>query len=406
MAGWQRNLYVLWFSNFVLVAGFSLVMPFLPLYIEQMNVNDPAAVTFWTGLVFSANFFTAAIFSPVWGAMADRTGRRKMMIRSALGMAVIVGAMGLAVTVEQLFVLRLLQGVVAGFVPASVAFMSATAPKDRVGRVLGIMQTGIVAGSIIGPLLGGFLAHLMGYRHIFFVTGSALALAGLAVLLFVQEDFKPVASTGRRSFLQDLGVAFQYRTILAMLLVTFLINAGNMAVEPVLTFYLKWLKTPEAFLELAAGLVFSVTGVANALTAPFIGGLADRWGYKRVLLYSFMGMALLYLAQGLVNTPYELLAVRFFMGFFLSGLFPAANGLIAQVTPDEVKGRAFGLVTSANFAGNTVGPLLGGSVAAAWGIRSVFFVTAAILFFNLLWLWRHVPDEEEAGRKEPAEALG
>ncbi len=192
MEQWKRNLYILWGASFLLMAAMTSIMPFLPLHIEQnMGITSKEEAAKWAGIIFSANFFTAFLVSPFWGKVADRRGRKPMLLRAGFGMAIVISLMGLATNVYQLLALRLLNGLIAGFNPAATALVATNTPKEKVGYSLGVLQSGVVAGSIIGPLLGGFLADYVGFRAIFVYTGVLILLAALIVLIFVKEDFKP-----------------------------------------------------------------------------------------------------------------------------------------------------------------------------------------------------------------------
>lgn len=393
MEAWRRNLYVLWISNFTVQAGFSLVIPFLPYYVAQLGGGDEAKVQLWSGLIFAANFVTMTIFSPIWGAVSDRTGRRPQMLRSGYGMAGAVALMGLATSVWQLLGLRLAQGVFSGFIPAATAFTAANTPPQYTGYALGFLQTGGSAGNILGPLLGGVLARALGsYRPIFFLTGAACVLAATLVLLFVREEFSPPpGGPGRQGYLADLREVAGNQVLLGMAVVYFFNFFAIMTVEPVLTLFLRKLDTPAQWVDLAAGAIFSASGAAQVLTAPYLGRHGDRLGHRRILLVCLSLSALFYLLQSLVTAAWHLLLLRFLVGACLGGIFPSASALVARSAGKALQGRAFGLTNMAVFIGMVLGPLVGGGVAATLGQRAVFPVTALAILVNLVWVYRMVP---------------
>lgn len=397
MQPWRRNLYVLWLATFTVAAGFSLVIPFLPLYIQELGVHDPAQVQIWAGAVYAANFATMVVFAPLWGAVADRTGRKLQMLRSGYGMAVAILLMGLAGNVWHFFGLRLLQGVFSGFIPAAVAFAAANTPQAYTGYALGILQTGSGAGNIIGPLIGGILARVIGsYRPIFFLTAAACVTAGLAVHLLIREEFRPAPRRERSTLLADLRAVAGNRVLMAMNLVYFLTFFGILTVEPVLSLFLKTLRTPEEWVDVAAGAVFSATGFATVLFAPVLGRLGDRVGHRRVLLAALVAAVAIYALQSLVTTAWHLLLLRFLLGAAVGGVQPAASALVSRAAGPEFQGRAFGVVNSAVFLGNTVGPLTGGVVAGYLGQRAVFWVTAVAMGLSALWVRRAIPADPAA----------
>lgn len=190
---WKRNLAVAWLGCFLTGAAFSLVMPFLPLYVEQLGVTGHSALNMWSGLVFSITFLFSAIASPFWGGLADRKGRKIMLLRSALGMAMIMALMGVAQNVWQFLILRALLGLLGGFIPNANALIATQIPRHKSGWALGTLSTGGVSGALLGPLAGGLLADSYGLRPVFFITASVLFLCFVVTLLCIRENFTPVA---------------------------------------------------------------------------------------------------------------------------------------------------------------------------------------------------------------------
>jgi len=391
MERWRRDLYVLWACSFIVQGGFSLIMPFLPLYLEELHVRG-SAVQMWSGLIFSANFVVMAIVSPIWGALSDKVGRKPMMLRSAFGMGIVVWFMGLVVSPWQLLGLRLFQGVASGFYPAAVAYIASVSPREHAGYALGMLATGQVAGTIMGPLAGGVLAKVMGYRPIFFVTSLSCLISGLIVMLTIRERFTPIVRPKSTGLKGEIALIRQHPVVLGVAMLLFLNMVSILTAEPVLTLYLRTLKAPQEWVSLLSGLVFSITGVATLMVAPRMGRLSDRIGSRKVLTVCLSGAALMYVLQGFAASAWQMVAMRFVLGLFTGGLMPAANGLLARSVPREIQGRIFGLTSSAIFLGNTVGPILGGGIAAWFGMRSVFPVTGVLLLVTLAWVRTGVRD--------------
>lgn len=391
MERWRRDLYILWACAFIVQAGFSLIMPFLPLYLEQLHVQG-AAVQMWSGVIFSANFIVMAVVSPIWGALSDKVGRKPMMLRSAFGMGVVVWLMGLVTSPWQLLGLRLLQGVASGFIPATVAYIASVAPRERSGYAIGLLTTGQVAGNIMGPLVGGVLAKTMGYRPIFFVTSLSCLISGLIVFLMIKESFTSVARPKGAGLKSAVALVKQYPVVIGVSVLLFLNMVSILTAEPVLTLYLRTLRAPQEWVQLLSGLVFSITGVATLLVASQVGRLSDRIGSRLVLSVCLSGASVMYVLQGFATSAWQMVVMRFVLGLFTGGLMPAANGLLARSVPREIQGRIFGLTSSAIFLGNTVGPLLGGAIAASFGMRTVFPVTGALLLVTLGWVLTGVRD--------------
>lgn len=396
---WQRTLWIIWLAMFIMNAGFSLIMPFLPLYVKTMGITDPRSVEIWSGIIFSANFITAAISLPFWGRLADRFGRRMMMIRASVGLGIVVGLMGFAHHPWQLLVLRLLQGCTVGFMPAAIAYMTSITPKERTGYMLSLLQTSQTVGTIFGPLLGGILAHLMGYGKVFFATGISCFLAGLVAFLFVKEEISPAAKAESQQHKQegslatDLRVVATNATLLAALLVVLVQQASVQTSEPIITLFLGTLHVPDHLLELLGGLVFSIVGVTDVMASPFLGRRGDTLGYRKVLIISLAGVGVAYTLQGVAQTWAQLLILRALQGCFVGGVLASANALIALSTARSFQGRAFGLASSGMMVGNFIGPLMGSALAATLSLRAVFPITGLLCFANLLWVLRAVPPD-------------
>ncbi|MGE5672765.1 MAG: MFS transporter [Mycobacterium leprae] len=398
---WQRNLWLVWIALFVVNVGFSLIMPFLPLYIQSMGLTGPH-VELWTGLIFSANFITAAFFLPYWGGVADRFGRRLMMIRAGVGMSIVISLMGFTHAPWQMLVLRLLQGTTVGFLPASIAYMTSIVPKDRTGYTLGILQTAITGGTILGPFVGGVLATAMGYRPIFFLNGFACLLAAAIAFVFLKEDVKPVArQEKKRPMSEDFRMVAANPTLLAMMVVVMVQQFSVMNAEPIIPLFLQTLAAPASVLSFLSGTIFSVVGVADVLASPFLGRRGDRYGYKKVLMICLGGVAISYFLQGLSITWWHLLITRFLQGCFVGGIMASANSLISLTADAKDQGRTFGVSSSFQQVGNFLGPLAGSAIAAGYSYRAVFPFTAVLILANLVWVWRLVPERRGVDEVQP-----
>jgi len=384
---WQKNLIVLWVAMFLVQGAMSLIMPFLPFYIEKdMGITDVKQVTFWAGLIFGANFLAAAFFAPMWGRLADKHGRKIMVLRSGFGMAIIISAMGLATNVYQLLFLRFLNGTISGFIPASIALTATNTPKDKSGYALGTLQASGVAGGIIGPFIGGALAKIIGYREIFFITGFSLFVAALAVLLFVKEEFKkPLEEKIKGNMRTDMKTILKTQPLATLFIVAFLIQFAMFSITPILPMFIKSITSPlnAAFF---AGLISSVTGFANMLSSPRLGKLGDKYGSEKVLFYSTLLAGLLFIPQALSTSIWVLMFWRFLLGLTIGGMLPSVQNLIRHFAPRGKESSTYGLNTSAQFIGNLLGPISGGFLAGFIGLNGVLLMTGTLLIITSLWV--------------------
>lgn len=191
MSRWKQNMYVCLFGSFASSAALSLVLPFLPLYIEQLGIHDISGIEQWSGAAFGATFLMSAIIAPFWGKLADQHGRKLMLIRASSGMTIILTMMGFVHNVYELTALRHLMGAISGYYPSAVALVATQTPKENSGGAMGMLSTGYVSGSLLGPLIGGWLAELVGLRHVFYFTGQFMFLCFLVSTIFVREQFSP-----------------------------------------------------------------------------------------------------------------------------------------------------------------------------------------------------------------------
>jgi len=383
------NLAVLWFGQFLVMSGMTMIIPFISLYVqEELGVTDPNQVAWWANAIFAANFVTSFFAQPLWGGLADRYGRKIMLLRSGFGMAIVMTLMGFATSVWQLLLLRVLNGLIAGFVPAATALMSASAPKERMGFAMGTMQSGAVAGTILGPLIGGVLAEWVGYRPIFYITGALLFVASLLAWAVVKESFVPASS--RSGANESLASGFRRLVkapqIPALFAVTVGIQISLLSSLLLIPLFVQELHGPE-MLAFYAGFVGSVTGLANMAASPILGRVADRIGYEKVLTVCLVGAALSFIPQALVDNVWQLVASRFLLGAFMGGMLPSVNALLRAYTPDGMESRAYGFNSSFLSLGNILGPMTGGALAGWVGIRGIFVFACGMLLLNAAWVW-------------------
>lgn len=378
-AYWKRNLAIAVFGSFSTLVSLSMLLPFLPLYVEQLGVSSPASIVQWSGIAFGATFLGTALTAPLWGHLADRYGRKPMLVRAAFGMAVMMSLIGMAHSVMELVLLRLLAGLVGGYASAATVMVGTQAPRDRSGWALGVLSVGALSGSLVGPLVGGFLPDLVGIRGTFFVGGGVIALAALITLFFVREDFNRALDTRAPSHEQaSAGIA--HKPLMFTLLVTaMMVLLANMSIEPIITVYIGQLGVPHDHLARFAGIVMATSAFGSMLTSARLGAFADRVGSDRVIIGCLLVTALVMLPQAFVTQWWQLAVLRGLMGMSMAGLLPAVAKGVRALVEDHKTGKTLGYLQSSQFAGQVAGPLIGGQIGAWVGLREVFFVTAALL---------------------------
>ncbi|CAJ0993457.1 multidrug efflux MFS transporter MdtG [Sodalis praecaptivus] len=387
LINWKRNLFVTWIGCFLTCAAFSLVMPFLPLYVELLGVSSPEKLNLWSGAVFSITFLFSAIASPIWGGLADRKGRKVMLLRSALSMAIVMTLMGLAQNVWQFLILRALLGLLGGFVPNANALIATQVPRNKSGWALGTLSTGAVSGALIGPLIGGLLANLYGLRLVFFITALVLFICFITIVLFVQERFTPVHKKDMLSGRQVLASLKNPRLVLSLFVTTLIIQVTTASIAPILTLYVRELAGHSQNLAFISGMIAAVPGMAALLSAPRLGKLGDRVGPERILISMMALSVLLLIPMSFVQSPWQLGVLRFLLGATDGALLPAVQTLLIYNSSSQVAGRIFSYNQSFRDVSNVSGPLLGAFISASYGFRAMFFVTALVVMVNVVYSW-------------------
>jgi DHA1 family multidrug resistance protein-like MFS transporter len=395
---WKRTLWFMVFVQFVMSASQTITSPILPLFLPELGVTTPSSVEFWSGVLTSLNFLVAVFVSPLWGSMADRYGRKMMVLRSSLASCLFMAAMGFSQELWQLVVLRALMGAFSGFSAAAIALVATQVPGQRLGYALGWLSTGQLVGGLIGPLAGGLIADYSGsYRIVFFCTSITAALAVTIAWLGVTERFSRKPAQGKGSAFAGFAVVLRTPSLLPLFLVLLMAQFGVRAVQPVVTPFVQDLVGSVPSLATLAGFAFSVTGIADVLVSPFLGKRSDSIGYRRVLLISLFGAMAASVPQAFVDGYWQFVALRFALGMFVGGILPTANALVGRLVAPSHRGLAYGVTASATFLGSFLGPFTGGSVAAAFGIHWVFLVTGALFLANFLWVFRVVPEVDPDG---------
>lgn len=376
---WQRNLTVCAFGAFTTIVAMTLLLPFLPLYVEHLGVSDPAAVVQWSGIAYGATFLSAALTAPLWGRLGDRYGRKLMLIRASLGMAIAMSLIGLAENVWQLVLLRLLAGLLGGYASGATILVATQTPKERSGWALGVLASGIMAGSLAGPLIGGLLPPLMGIRNTFFAAGGVIFVTFLATLFLLKEAPRTPRTAAQNSAANASvwGQLDARKPVVAMFVIAGVLMFCTMSIEPIITVYLMQLQAEH--LTLMAGLVMSATALGSILSASRLGKLADRVGHWPVVAACLALAALLLIPQALVTDAWQLVVLRFAMGLALGGLLPCIASIIRHSVPQAIAGRMLGYSTSSQYIGQVLGPVVGGFVGGHLGMRWVFIATAVLM---------------------------
>lgn len=399
MEKWKRNLFILYAGQFLAMASTSCVAPFLPLYLQEMGLTDPGQVRLWTGIIYGSNLLTAFLFAPIWGRLADRYGRRPMLIRSGIGMAITITLMSFAAAPVHLLLLRLVNGVVSGFSPSAIALVATTTPKEHSGYALGVLHSGAVAGTMIGPLLGGIMADRFGFSAVFLYLGISIFIASLIVIFWVKESFEKKEVKTRTPFFQDFRTIVGRKPVSSLLVSAAAIRMAMVGTLPFIPLYVQQLAPGANNLVLLAGITTAAMGVGNMITAPQLGKLGDRFGSRYVLVGAASGAVLFLIPQAFVQELWQLIALRALTGACLGGMMPSVNALMRHYAPPGMESSAYGYLNCALFLGGMVGSVGMGAVSSQFGLPMIFVGSALLLLMNNVWM-KYTVLKQETNRME------
>ena len=378
---WRKTLFAIFVAELLAIAGFSVSMPLIPFYLQELGIDDADSLKVWVGAINALGALALAGMAPIWGRLADHYGRRIMLLRAMFGGGLFLGLMGLVSHPWQMLVLRTVQGALTGTVTAATVMVASITPKEKIGYGLGVMQTAIFAGSSFGPLVGGVVADYFGIRAAFFVTALLLFAAGFILVKFTEERFTPQKPTGSflKIILPDFRVVLHNRILILLFFIVFTVYVSYSIIGPILPLYIQTL-TPDADrVGMVTGLIFGLGALSAALSSALLGRISYRIGYRTVLLICIIGAMLLYIPQAFVTKPWQLLLLRIIIGVFIGGTMPSANSLIATRAERQQQGQVYGLSSSVSSSGMALGPVIAAAVSIVWGYPAVFLTTSCVL---------------------------
>ncbi|MCE9595206.1 MAG: MFS transporter [Planctomycetes bacterium] len=394
MEAWRRTQRAVWLANLVTAAGMMSFLPFFPSHLQALGLEGRAEIATWAGILYGAAPLSAAVMSPIWGAIGDRVGRKPMVLRSMLAIALFVGAMAFATSPWQLLILRLLQGAFSGFVAPSLTLVSVAAPAERQGAISASLQQAMTLGAVIGPALGEFARAHGGIRAAY-LTVAALALcSAVCVALFAEEhaghrrahDGDGDWFGALRASFGDLSELRANRALRAAIVLTFWLQFGMGATTPMLEILVQDFPAGEPhWLPLSTGALFSAVAIANLLFLPWWGKYGDRRGHSRALLACSLLSGLVLLIHAAPLSFDGLVGARFALGAAMAGSGPLAFGVAAAESSTHGRGGAFGVVFAARCLAVAVAAILGGLGFAALGGRGLFIVSGALVLVSVAW---------------------
>lgn len=379
---WKKNLWFLSIGTFIGNIAFSMSMPFIPLYLTELGLREN--VSLWSGFVVSASAITYALMAPVWGSLADRYGKRLMLLRSGVGIAVAYILTGFAANHWQLLFLRALNGVLSGFIPAAIMLVATNTPQAEMGYGLGIINSFIAIGSITGPFFGGLFLQVVDMRGIFFISAGLLCVATALAVMGTKE--KVMKQAEKTSIRKDLKVVMGDRNLLVYFFCLGALYIALTMVQPTLPLLIAELSPENS--KMTTGIVYSVIGISMAIGSFYIGRIRNV-SYIMLLLFGLVICGALSIIQGLTYSVILLGLERFLFGFSNAAVNVSTNVLITECTETSMRGRVFGVLNGLTAIGMFIGPLIGGALGERFGNASPFFGSALVLFIAVIAVWRY-----------------
>ena len=387
METWKRTVYISLVCVFCTAFGVRQLAPILPLYFHDLGVQTPEAMSLWSGLATGATYIIDCLAAPFWGRVADKKGRKITLIRSSFGMALCNVLIAFQTTPEGVVLIRLVQGLVSGFYSASITLIASESPIERTGWALGLLASANLAGSLIGPLLGGYIADTVGIRNDFIIVGALMGLAGVLATIFIHENYVPQPNPEKLSIRKLKEQIPEFNSIVALCVASFIYAICIMSLQPVISVYIKGIVPSDTEnLAFIAGAVFSAMGIAQLMSSSPLGKLVDKIGPRKVLVVSLIYVGILNIPQAYVSDVYQLAIIRFLQGFGLGGMLPALNTYLSSKTPREFTGQVFSYNQSCLFFGYFLGSVGGASLMAWLGFTTLFWVSGGLFIISALWI--------------------
>lgn len=379
--GWKRTLYLVWFVQIFSLMSFSLGLPFLPYYIQELGVVDPDRISLFTGILSAAPAIGMGIMAPIWGVIADRKGKKPMLLRALLSASVILTGLGLVKSVWGVLIFRGMQGFLTGTTTAASALIAAKTPGENMSYALGIMASSTFIGRSIGPAAGGFLADSLGYRPSFFLGGALMLLCFLAILFFVKEDKIAHSDKGDGNKGGFFGI-ITFPVAITLGLIFFLRMSRSVA-APYIPLYVQQIRGTVEGSSLITGLISAGASVTTALSAMILTRLGDKRDKKKLItIYVALGLVVsipLLLVESLAG-----FAVTYALLFFaMGGIDPLVMSYSVELVPENKRGLLFGIRGTVGSLAWAISPMAGSYFSINYSVETVFVLIPVFLVFTL-----------------------
>ncbi|WP_220740878.1 MFS transporter [Leuconostoc miyukkimchii] len=376
-----KNFKIAWLGTFMAGMAFSEAMPFLALYIMQLGHYTDTQVSFYAGISYAASYLIVILVSPIWGWLADKFGRKPMLIRTAFGMGIVIILISTATHLWQIIVLRLIQGFFDGYTPSAIALIASETSVDKRASVISKLSTGYIIGGLLGPVVGGILATVFSIRMTFTMTGIILLLVGGLSYFGIQEKFQ---KQEKITIKKDKKLSIVTGQLLILLMTVMTIQLVESLITPYIGLMVKKMIVSTHDVMMGAGIISALPGVATAIFAVFIGKLGDKFGSRKVLMVAEGSAIIIYFVLGMVHSLIIFAVLRFLTGISNAALTPSVQALLSK-TSDRIS-TVFSISLSAQSFGSLLGSILGAFLTQYISFTTLFLLASVFFLVNFIIL--------------------
>lgn len=378
---WRKTLYLVWFVQVLSLMSFSFGLPFLPYYIQELGITDPDKISLYTGILSAAPAIGMGIMAPVWGMIADKYGKKPMMLRAMLSASVVLTGMGMVNSVGGILFFRSVQGFLTGTVTAASALIAAETPQKNMAYALGILTSSTFIGKSLGPAIGGFLAESIGYKPSFYLGGGVMLLCFFIVWVFVKETKKPLQIQHEKGFKNIFSVVTP--AIVIMFLLIFFLRVGRSIASPYMPLYVQQMRGTIDGSAMTTGLIFAGASIMTAISAITLAKLGDRYNKKHLIeIYLIIGV-LITIPMLLVESLTGFAIFYALLFFALGGVDPLIMSYSVSIVPENRRGILFGLRGMVGSLAWVFSPMMGSYISINYSINSVFYLIPIFLIMAL-----------------------
>ena len=389
---WRKNQIAVTISGSFLAFGYTLVMPFLPMYVRQLGIESTGGIAFWSGIILGASPLIASLVGPLWGHVGDLKGMKLIATRATAANSVFWFLMGFSRNVWQLFLLRALLGLLGGFNNVAIAVITQGSPKEKVPSIIGTLQSTQILSAAIGPLLGGILAASIGIRNTFLVTGLVNFGSFLSIVLLYtdQRESQPQdLSADEKASSPSTAPFWKRPEYFTTVLILFFVNMADRTFGPIIPLFLEELGTPRVRLEMVSGIVISAAAFGEAFSAWLSGRLASRVTLRRLIIARLLLSVVVLVPMVIVHSTTEFSMLRIALALLAGGTLTLALSTAHHVIPGQHRGTGFAMLSGTSMLGGAAGPIISGSLAGL-SIRSIFVFNSVVYLLMTGFVYRNV----------------